>query len=267
MTPTALTREPVTGRRRGSGPKAATSQLFPGAARDGTTGHGTLGHVTTGHETGARTALEIVVVEPSRLIRDALALAVESSVPQARVDAFGTYGALAEYLSRRRDVHVVIIDWSVLAGLDMRGLERLRRLAPRAAIVIVSDELEDDMHDPLARAGASAAIPKETGLQDLAGWLPDAAAGGRRFDLPPRGARLATFKVANRLSAREGEVLAHYVRGARHAEIGAMLGIAESTVRVHVSRLHEKLGVRCRQEAFALVRSVPARQLFAGDRP
>jgi DNA-binding NarL/FixJ family response regulator len=53
------------------------------------------------------------------------------------------------------------------------------------------------------------------------------------------------------LSGRELEVLALVARGFRNRDIATALFVAESTVKVHVRHILEKLGVRTRAEAVA----------------
>ena len=55
------------------------------------------------------------------------------------------------------------------------------------------------------------------------------------------------------LTARERAVLAQLCEGRSNAQIGWQLGIAEKTVRNHVSALYRKLGVRSRAEAIVKV--------------
>jgi len=55
------------------------------------------------------------------------------------------------------------------------------------------------------------------------------------------------------LTSRERAVLAQLCEGRSNAQIGWQLGIAEKTVRNHVSALYRKLGVRSRAEAIVKV--------------
>ena len=55
------------------------------------------------------------------------------------------------------------------------------------------------------------------------------------------------------LTGRERAVLAQLCEGRSNALIGWQLGIAEKTVRNHVSALYRKLGVRSRAEAIVKV--------------
>jgi pimeloyl-ACP methyl ester carboxylesterase/DNA-binding CsgD family transcriptional regulator len=56
------------------------------------------------------------------------------------------------------------------------------------------------------------------------------------------------------LSAREREVLVQLAHGRTNLEIGRALFISEKTVRNHVTRIFEKLGVRSRAEAIVLAK-------------
>jgi len=67
----------------------------------------------------------------------------------------------------------------------------------------------------------------------------------------PRGLRDA-FTREN-LSSREKQILGMLVMGFTNAEIAARLFLAESTVKSHLSTAYEKLGVRSRKDAAALI--------------
>jgi len=64
----------------------------------------------------------------------------------------------------------------------------------------------------------------------------------------------ARSDVAAALSPREREVLARIAAGCTNIEIGRQLFISEKTVRNHVTRIFEKLGVRSRAQAIVLAK-------------
>jgi DNA-binding NarL/FixJ family response regulator len=72
----------------------------------------------------------------------------------------------------------------------------------------------------------------------------------RRIGLRTRSGRMPS----EILSARELEVLGLMAGGLRNKEIAAALVIAESTTKVHVRHVFEKIGVRTRTEAAARYR-------------
>jgi FixJ family two-component response regulator len=66
------------------------------------------------------------------------------------------------------------------------------------------------------------------------------------FDLQVHHARRSQQEALarlGRLTARERQVCDHLMKGMLNKQIAAVLGIAESTVKVHRSRMMEKLGV------------------------
>lgn len=58
--------------------------------------------------------------------------------------------------------------------------------------------------------------------------------------------------VVRKLSARERQVLGHLIRGRTNKTIAQMLGVSESTVKTHVTRIYEKIEVRTRLDLLSL---------------
>ncbi|ADD44477.1 response regulator [Stackebrandtia nassauensis] len=151
--------------------------------------------------------------------------------------------------------------------MDIR-MPRLDGIAATAKLTGVADVLVlttygDDSHvfDALA-AGAAGFLLKDTDAEALVAAVREVAAGnglispavtrrliaefGRRRPRPGSQADLSS------LTQREIEVLSHIGRGLSNADIGKDLGMAEATVKTHVSRILSKLELQSRVQAAIL---------------
>ena len=82
-------------------------------------------------------------------------------------------------------------------------------------------------------------------LSEILGRAQDYAKA-RKLDIPFRGRRKSPDEL---LSPREREVFELVSQGLANKEIAKTLFISEATVKVHVGRILEKLGVRSRTQA------------------
>ena len=70
--------------------------------------------------------------------------------------------------------------------------------------------------------------------------------------IPATAAVPATSSLLDSLSPRERDILRGIARGASNKEIGRELGIAETTVKIHVQHVLRKLEVSSRVQAAVL---------------
>jgi DNA-binding CsgD family transcriptional regulator len=82
-------------------------------------------------------------------------------------------------------------------------------------------------------------------------------AGARLFHRPPPQALINTRALESLgISAREREVLELLAAGRSNKEIARQLDVSPNTVKTHVGKLFEKLGVRRRTEAILRAREL-----------
>jgi len=164
-------------------------------------------------------------------------------------------GAEAVELAERLRPTVVLMDL-VMPKLD--GVEAMRALnerVPGTRVIILTSYIDDDRLLPAIRAGAAGYLLKNAEPQELARAIRTAAAGEALID-PSVAARLVERLAQDEqrddyesLTAREREVLELIGRGFSNKRIARELGIAEKTVKTHVSNLLGKLGVADRTQA------------------
>jgi DNA-binding NarL/FixJ family response regulator len=191
--------------------------------------------------------IRILVVEDQYFFRLALKTTIESRSDMAIVAETGK-GDEATLLCREQRPDVAIVDLRLPGMSGFQVIEALHREWPDLGILVLSNyEGSEDVHRALG-AGALAYLTKDAAADELLNGILSVHAG-RRFVSKTVGALLAERLPGMNLTDRELDVLRLLARGRSNREIGADLGIAENTVRIHLGRIFDKLGVSDRTQA------------------
>jgi len=129
---------------------------------------------------------------------------------------------------------------------EIRALRRQLRDVPIVALIPTADEGECRR---AISAGADGAVLDRDLDDALVATVRAAAAEQISF---PEGLQGAADEPS--LTPRERQVLGSVVTGRTNAQIADQLGLAESTIKSHLSSAFAKLGVASRAEAAALIR-------------
>ena len=145
---------------------------------------------------------------------------------------------------------------------ERTGLEVLRTLRDRGdnrPVILLTGGLNDRASKEAIQLGVNGIVIKATAPRDLLACLETVAQGRRWLDqeVMQRAMELALSPDADRdpleaLSGRERAVAKLAQRGLRNKEIADELGLTEGTVKVHLHKVFEKLGVRSRTELILL---------------
>ncbi|MFE2757244.1 response regulator [Actinosynnema sp. NPDC059335] len=165
-------------------------------------------------------------------------------------------GRAAVDLAVARDPDVVLMDvrMPVLDGIEALAL--LRRRTPRARVVMLSTFDDEEYVVRALRAGATGYLLKDRPAAELAAAVRLAHSGVVQFD-PAAAARLASALRPGRpdgLTDREVDVLRLVAAGSTNREIARRLHLSEGTVKNHVSRILDRLGLRDRTQAAVYAR-------------
>jgi DNA-binding NarL/FixJ family response regulator len=175
--------------------------------------------------------------------------------PELQVD---TSSRLAEALQlvQLTAYDLVLLDWHLAEHQGAQSLEQLREAGCAARIVVLSGETASALIRRSVELGAAGFIPKTYSSQMLIEALQQVLAG--RIFLPAQGrddgaaaapASIETDPRFAALTARQIEVYLDAARGLPNKLIARRLGIAESTVKTHLTAVFAALGVRNRTEA------------------
>jgi two-component system nitrate/nitrite response regulator NarL len=209
-----------------------------------------------------RGPIRIALVDRNAIIRAGIRLLVEAWPGVAVVAESGDCAAAARSIARRRpDVAVVALEQFDDAGLD-RIAEAASATTTRLLALTDSEEPETVLR--AVRAGALGVVTRDepaktlvravTSLHEREAWfrritfasiLLALRRANPAIGVDPLAARLAT------LTRREREVADLVSKGLRNREVAVRLFISEVTVRHHLTRVFEKLGVTNRVELLA----------------
>jgi two-component system, NarL family, response regulator LiaR len=171
-------------------------------------------------------------------------------------------GAEAVELVARTEPDVVLLDL-VMPRIDgIEAIRRIRARCPATRILVLTSFADDHTVLPAVRAGAAGYLLKDVQPAELVGAI-RAVHSGEALLAPAVATmlveQLAAEDGANgaadeaaagpNLTPRELEVLAQLARGRANKAIAFELGVAERTVKTHVSNILAKLGFTDRTQA------------------
>jgi two-component system, NarL family, nitrate/nitrite response regulator NarL len=199
--------------------------------------------------------VRILLVDDHPLYREGVASAIQGAPD---LELIGEAGRGDEALSQVRGLapHVALVD---LHLPDVHGtalLEALAREAPSTRVLVLSSSTRGSAVYSALEAGAAGYVSKEAGRARICEAIRAVARGETVIDSSLEGAlaeqvRLRHSIVGPRLTPREREILSRVASGASAAAIGRELFISAPTVKTHLRRIYEKLGVTDRAAAVA----------------
>jgi DNA-binding NarL/FixJ family response regulator len=196
------------------------------------------------------TQIRILSVDDHPLIHEGIAALINSQ-PDMVVAAEATTGKRALARFREAQPDLVLMD---LGLPDMSGIEAMVSILKEnahARVIILSMSTGDVEIQQALKAGAFAYLSKNMPPQELVEVIRKVHKGKKH--IPAEIAtRLAEHLGEESLTDREVEVLQLVCDGSRNREIAESLFISEDTVKVHVSRIMDKLGAKDRTQAVAI---------------
>ena len=205
-------------------------------------------------------AIRITVADDHQVVRTGFAALLDTQ-PDFSVVGTACDGVEAVKIARELRPDVALMD---VRMPNMDGIEATRQLTESGAgpriLILTTFDLDEYVYDALC-AGASGFLLKDVTAERLFDAVRVVAAGEallaptvtRRLiseftRLRPRPAASPPATLAT-LTPRETQVLKLVAEGLSNPEIAARLVVTEETVKTHVSRVLNKLGLRGRTQA------------------
>jgi DNA-binding NarL/FixJ family response regulator len=192
--------------------------------------------------------IRVLIADDHPVVREGLR-AVLAAAPDLAVVGDCGRGDEAVRLALALQPDVVLMDLR-LPGLDgVAATEEIVAAGAAAVLVLTTYDTDADIVRALA-AGATGYLLKDTPRDELTRAV-QRAARGETVLAPPVAARLVDRMrmPLPALTPRELEVLRGIAAGLSNPDIGRELFIGEATVKSHVTRIFDKLGVKDRTAA------------------
>ena len=188
--------------------------------------------------------------------------AILRDTPYQVVGTAATGSAALEALPTLRP-DIVILD---VRMPDQSGIDVVRTMRSRSddrPIVLLTASLTDQLLIEAIELGVQGIVLKE-GAQHLLVRCLDEVAAGKKWIARELLQQALALKMGDggpaaglrSLTPRERAISAQVARGKRNREIAEALGISEGTVKIHLHRVYEKLGVANRTELAVLARDI-----------
>ena len=202
--------------------------------------------------------IRVLIVDDHDLFRTGLRALLEEEGFEVADSASGP-AAVRRAPSFAPDVVVMDMNMPSMSGVEATPL--ILEASPLTSVLMLTIATDDTRVVDAVRAGASGYLLKDAQLAEIAAGIRAAAAGHcaiapriasallqsvRSADGAPAGAELPRGPD---LSVRELQVLALLSDGCDNPEIAARLYLSQSTVKNHVSKVLDKLGVDNRVQA------------------
>ncbi|MGD9582347.1 MAG: response regulator [Lysobacterales bacterium] len=202
--------------------------------------------------------ISVCLVDDQTLVRAGIRSLLELS-DSIRVVAEASDGAQAIEVIPRVKPDVVLLDMRMpnRSGLDvLKELQANGQLPPTIILTTFDDE---QLVLAGIKAGAKGYLLKDVSLEQLVSAVKTVAGGGTLVKpavtqrllagLEHMQNQFASLEQPDPLTDRETEILRLMAGGYSNKEIANSLGVAEGTVKNHVSNILSKLGVRDRTRA------------------
>lgn len=200
--------------------------------------------------------MKILVADDHALIRDALRNLLQD------LDGVTTVIEASDSESARRlaaanpDLDLALLDLQLPGVIGLGLLERLRSDYPELPVVVLSATEDVSTMRAVLERGAMGFIPKSSSNQVMLSALRLVLAGGRY--LPPELLSAAGISAPAsvgdlKLTERQHDVLKLMVQGHSNKQICRELGLAEATVKIHVTAILRALNVTSRAQVIVAI--------------
>jgi len=204
--------------------------------------------------------MKVFIVDDHLVVREGLKLILETNERfEVSGEAENGEAALSFIKTQKPDVILLDLNMPILNGLDT--IKALNDRQSSIPIIILTTYNEDELMIKALELGAKGYLLKDTGREDLFRTIESAIRGetllqpeimAKLMGAKEKKAKVMAPYEANKLTEKELFILLATAKGYRNKDIAFDMGIAERTVKAHLTNIYNKLGVNTRTEAVAV---------------
>ncbi|MEU0688675.1 response regulator transcription factor [Streptomyces uncialis] len=203
--------------------------------------------------TGPAAPVRVLLCDDHAVVRAGL-LALLGSEPDFAVVGEAGGGDEAVAMAAKLGPDVVLMDLQLGEGTD--GVEATRLISASGVRVLVLTTYDTDADITRAiEAGATGYLLKAERPEELFAAIRAAAEGRTALSAPVADRVMERMRRPRpTLTERERDILGQLARGLGNREIARALFISEATVKTHLGRIYDKLGVDTRAGAVSVAK-------------
>ncbi len=198
--------------------------------------------------------IKTIIIEDESIFRKSLSLYLKNREGFEVIADFDDGEPALQFLKRQPDIEVIILDLNLpsIDGLEMT--RRMLQIAPRANILILSNEEDKSMILQALKNGAQGYITKDAPIDELLVGIRALAKGNNYFSSSISAKILVQFggkttgttatRVKPFITKREQQILEFIYKELTNKEIANKLFISPRTVDTHKRNLRKKLNVK-----------------------
>jgi len=197
--------------------------------------------------------MKILIIDDHELFSEGLSLILSEIRDDANI-VCETNFANALKTNAEFQADLILLDFHLPEISGFNALEAIKQESNLSTVVFISSEDSSLVIQSVIKRGASGFIPKASSRDLLIGALSLITSGG--VYLPPQlldKVKMPSEDISDSLTQQQKRVISLAVTGALNKQIAKDLGIAEGTVKAHLSAAYRALNVKNRTEALVAV--------------
>ena len=201
--------------------------------------------------------MKILIIDDHALFREGLCHVLQALDEEVDILEAANYEHAIRHVSGHPELDLILLDLNMPGKDGFSALDTLSAQYPALPVVILSASTQRSDIQRALDAGAMGYIPKDTTSSVMLGALRLILSGG--IYVPPSMAQgdpenhTDAKNNTHGFTQRQLEVLAQMIQGVSNKEIANNLGLAEATVKMHVTAILKSLGVSNRTQAVVAV--------------